>query len=99
MDWWNILLYGIIPVFAVAVLFLVKRRLLWTAPLLSTVLFFVTYIIALRVSGVHLPILQLFSYSEFRGFFLLVVLFQLGIVIALTAAAGFAAYLLKRKKN
>jgi len=97
MDWWNVLLYGIIPVFTVAILFLVKRKLLWTAPLLSAVLFLVTYIVALRVSGVRSPLLMLFTYNESRGFFLLGMSFQLGIVIVLTAAAYFVAYLLKRK--
>lgn len=35
MDWWNILIFGVIPVLTVVIMFIVKRKLLWIAPLIS----------------------------------------------------------------
>ena len=47
MDWWNISVYGAIPALTVAVLFLVRKKFLWTAPLISTGASFVVSIIAM----------------------------------------------------
>ncbi|MBQ2883217.1 MAG: hypothetical protein IJE43_05515 [Alphaproteobacteria bacterium] len=98
MDWWNILIFGIIPVLTVVIIFVVKRKRLWIAPLVSTALAFITYMIAL---GIITPpkLLEFFGYSESRGFFILAMLMHLGIVVALTAIAYLVAYLLKRKQK
>lgn len=97
LDYWlNALIYFVIPVLSVAFMFFVKRRLLWTAPLISTALAFITCLMIFSLSGITLT--SLFSNGEWRAFFLLAMLIQLGIVIMLTAIAYVAAYILKRKK-
>ena len=90
MDWWNISVYGAIPVLTVTIIFFVKRGSLWIAPLTSTVLSFAISIIAMP---------SILSVSEYRGFLLCAMLLHLGIVITLTAIAYFAAYILKRKQK
>lgn len=94
-NWWNILIFGVIPVFTVVMIFIVKRKLLWTVPLISAVLAFFTYMIAL----VPITIVKLFSDNEWRGFFLLSMLMQLVITVVLTVIAYFAAHILKRKQE
>lgn len=93
MDWLNILIFGVIPVITVVILFLVKRKWLWVAPVISTVLAFATYTIAIEPT-----MIEIFRNNEWRGFFLLAMLMQLGIVVVLTAIAYFVEYILKRKK-
>ena len=95
MDLMNILIFGIIPALTVAVIFIVKRKLLWIAPLISTVLAFIIELIALS----PITIVELFSNNEWRGFFILAMLMHLGVVIALTAVAYFLAYILKQKQK
>ena len=95
MDWWNILIFGIIPALTVAVIFLVKRKLLWIAPLISTVLAFITELIALS----PITITELFSNNEWRGFFILAMLMHLIITVVLTVIAYFVAYILKHKQK
>lgn len=94
-NWWNVLVFGAIPVFTVAIIFIVKRKLLWTAPLISTAFTFITYMAALA----PITMAELFSNNEWRGFFLLAVLMHLAITVVLTVAAYFAAYILKRKQK
>ena len=91
MDLINILIFGIIPALTVAVIFIVKRKLLWVAPLISAVLAFITYMIALA----PITIEKLFSENEWRAFFLLAMLIHLVISVVLTVIAYFAAYILK----
>ena len=93
--WWNFLIFGIIPVLTVAVIFIVKKKLLWIAPLISTVLAFISYTIAL----VPITIVELFSNGEWRGFFLLAILMQLAVTVFLTVIAYFATYILKRTQK
>lgn len=38
MDWWNVVFFGVIPILTVAIIFFVKRKFLWMAPLISTIL-------------------------------------------------------------
>lgn len=92
MDWLNILIFGIIPVLTVAVIFTVKRKLLWAAPFVSAVCAFVTY------AMVFSPVTEILSNREWRGFFLLAMLMHLGTAAVLTAIAYLAAYILKRRK-
>ena len=96
LDYWlNLLVYCVIPFGTVAILFVVRRKLLWAAPAISTALAGVTYILVFSLTS---PILKIFTNGEWRGFFLLAMLIQLAVVAALTAAAGLLAYLLKRKR-
>jgi len=94
-NWWNILIFGVIPVLTVAVIFTVKRKLLWTAPLISAVLAFITYMIAL----VPVTMVEIFHNHEWRGFLFLAMSMQLVITVVLTVAAYFAAYILRRKQK
>ena len=89
------MIFGIIPVLTVAVIFIVKRKLLWIAPLISTVLAFISYMIAL----VPITIVEVFSNGEWRVFFLLAILMQLAVTVVLTVIAYFAAHILKRKQK
>ena len=93
MDWWNILIFGVIPVFTVVIIFIVKKKMLWTAPLISTALAFITYVITLA----PITIVEVFSNNEWRAFYILAILMHLVIVIILTAIAYLVAYMLKRK--
>ena len=95
MDWWNVLIFGVIPVLTVIIIFNVKKKLLWIAPLISTVLAFITYMIVLA----PITIVELFNNNEWRSFFLLAMLIHVGIAVVHTAIAYFAAYKLKRKKK
>lgn len=92
---WNLLIFGIIPVLTVGVIFIVKKKWLWIAPLISTVLAFISYMIAL----VPITIVEVFSNGEWSGFFLLAILMQLAVTVALTVIAYFAAYILKQKQK
>lgn len=93
-DALNILIFGVFPGLSVAVLFLMKRKLLWTAPLISTVLALSVYAVALDPS-----IVKILSNNEWRGFLLLALLMQLGIAVILTAAGYLMAHILKRKNK
>lgn len=94
MDFWSILIFGIIPVFAVTVISIGRRKLLWTAPFVSTALAFITYIIILT----PVTIAGILSDHEWRPAFLLAMLLHLGIAAALTIIAYIAAYILNQKK-
>ena len=96
MDWWNVLIFGVIPVLTVVIIFIAKRKMLWTAPLISTALAFIIYMIALELISLS-EMLEFFSYSESRGFFILAMQMHLAIVVVLTVIAYFVAYILKRK--
>ena len=95
MDWWNVLIFGVIPVLTVIIIFNVKKKLLWIAPLISTAFAFITYMIVLA----PITIVELFNNNEWRSFFLLAMLIHFGIAVVHTAIAYFAAYKLKRKKK
>ena len=62
-DVLNVLIFVVIPVISVSVLFFMKRKLLWIAPLLSIMLAFVVYAVTLEPS-----IIKAFSNNEWRGF-------------------------------
>lgn len=93
-DALNVLIFGFFPVLSVAVFFLMKRKLLWAAPLISTVLAFIVYAVALEPS-----IVKIFSNNEWRGFLLLALLMQFGIAAILTAAGYLLAHILKGKNK
>lgn len=93
MDWWNVLIFGVIPVLTVVIIFFVKKKLLWVAPLISTVLAFLCYLITLA----PITIVEVFGNNEWRAFYILAMLMQFGITVVLTVIAYFAANILKRK--
>lgn len=87
MDWWNVSVFGITPVVSVLLVFFVKRKFLWTAPLLSTVL-------SIAISVLAMP--SILSDNMFWGISIPI---HLAIVIILTATAYLVAYILKRKQK
>ncbi len=91
------LLYLVIPLLTVIVFYFVKRKLLWVAPVVSTVLYTVTALIQYSISGIT-PV-ELFNENEWRAFFILGILIQLVIVIVFTAVAYFIAYMLKKNRG
>ena len=91
MDWWNVSVFGVIPVLCVGILFCLRRTALWTAPIFSAVLTILVRVIAMpsvlsdrehsaMLFGIALPI-------------------HLVIAITLTAIAYGAAYLLKKGRS
>ena len=91
MDWWNILIFGVIPVLSVLLVFIVKRKILWIAPLIST--FF-----SIVVSMIAMP--SLLSNNEHSAMFWgISIPIHLVIVVILTAIAYLVAYILKRKQK
>ncbi len=90
MDWWNISVFGIIPVFTVVLIFFVKRKFLWTAPLIST-------IISVIISIIAVP--DILSESEYRPLFGVSMLIHFAIVVLLTVVAYIVAHIIKWKQN
>ena len=91
MDWWNVSVFGIIPVLSVLLVFFIKRKVLWVAPLISTVL-------SVVISVVAMP--SILSNGETRAmFFGISIPMHLVIVVVLTATAYLVAYLFKRKQK
>lgn len=91
LNWWNVSVFCIIPIISVVIVFFVKRKILWTAPLISSVLSVVISIIAMP---------SMLSNREHRAmFFGISMPIQLVIVIILTAIAYLAAYIIKCKKQ
>lgn len=79
MNWWNFLQFGVIPVLAVASIFFIRRKLLWIAPFLSTIL-------AIVANAIRTP--SILSYGEHRAMFFILVVpghFVFGIILALLA--------------
>lgn len=90
-NWWNASLFCIIPILSVVIVSFIKRKFLWIAPLISTVLSVVISII---------PMPSLLSNREHRAmFFGIAIPIQLVIVIILTVIAYLVAYILKRRKK
>ena len=91
MDWYNIVIFGVIPIASVTLMYFIKRKLLWIAPLISTIL-------AVVVTIIDSP--TILTYSEHRNmFFILVVPGHFVIGIILTVIAYVVGYLLKQKKT
>lgn len=91
----ELLIFGGIPVLTVAAIFLVKRKFLWAAPVISAALALIAYTIALG----PVSMAEVFRNSEWRGFLLLAMLIQFGITAMLSAIAGFAAFIIRQKQT
>jgi len=96
-DIWNVVLFGVIPVLSVVIVFCVKRKFLWVAPLISTALYVIANIIAMP---------SLLSYilsvtnNEYRAMFLgIAVPMHFVIALILTIIAYIVAHILKQKQN
>ncbi len=92
------LILWIVPALTVTVLFLGKRKLLWIAPVVSTAFSF--FLDVVLVAPVTLT--AVLRDHEWRAFFLLVLLIQLGVAVVLTLLAYIAAYIaayIRRRKN
>lgn len=91
MDWWNISVFGVIPVLSVVIFFCVKRKFLWAAPLISTAL-------SVIVSVIAMP--SILSDNEHRNMFWgISIPMHFVIAVALTVIAYIVAHILKQKKN
>ena len=91
MDWWNVSVFGVIPVSTVVCLFCFKRRHLWFAPIISTIL-------AIAISLIAMP--SILSDSAHRAmFFGISIPMHLVIVTILTAIACFVSHTLKPKQK
>ena len=91
INWWNISLFCIIPILSVVIIFSVKRKLLWIAPLISTVL-------SVVISVITMP--SILSYNEHRAMFFGIALpIHIVSVIVITAIAYLVAYILKQKQK
>jgi hypothetical protein len=91
MDWWNISVFGVIPVLTVLFLFCVKRKHLWSAPIISTIL-------AVIISLIAMP--TIFEGGEAANmFFKLVIPLHLLITLVLTGVAYGISFILKKKNQ
>ena len=79
MDWWSILVYGIIPILSVVIMLFIKRKVLWLSPIISTL---VTVIISIIRTPTYI------TYGEHRTMFLVFVMpsyFVIGIIFTILA--------------
>lgn len=90
-DIWNIFVFGIIPILSVVIVFYVKRKFLWVAPLISTALYVIANIIAMP---------SILSYNEYRAmFFGICIPMHFVIAVVLTVIAYIAAHITKSKQS
>jgi len=90
LNWWNVSMFCIIPILSVVLVFFIKRKFLWIAPMISTALSSIVSIIAMP------SILRIREHQAM--FFGISIPIQLVIVIILTVIAYLVVYILKRKK-
>lgn len=89
MNWWNISVFCIIPIASVIFFFFWKRKYLWSAPLISTV-------ISVVISLFAMP--SILGDAEYRSmFFGISVMLHILIAVVLTAIAYVATYFWDRK--
>lgn len=89
MNWWNISVFCIIPIVSVVFFFFWKRKYLWMAPLISTV-------ISVAISLLAMP--SILSDAEHRNmFFGISIMLHILIVVVLTVIAYAAARFLAKK--
>lgn len=102
MNWYSPVLFDLnlistiifilIPVLSVLLVFFIKRKFLWTAPIISTILIVMISLITADPS--------LLTVREYRMMFLgIIVPIQLIVVAVLTVIAYVVAYMFKSKKK
>lgn len=89
MDWWNASVFGVIPILAVVCLFCFKRKHLWFAPIISTIL-------AVVISLIAMPAI-LEDREASNMFFKLALPIHIVITLILTAVAYGISFVLKKK--
>lgn len=89
MDWWNISVFGVIPILTVIIVFCIKRKFLWIAPIMSTILSIIISIIAI-------PTL-LEGGEATTMFFGIAIPVHLLFVVILTVIAYAISHLIKKK--
>lgn len=91
MDWWNVSVFGVIPVLCVGILFCFRRKALWAAPIFSAVL-------TILVSVIAMP--SVLSDREHSAMLFGIALpIHLVIAVVWTGIAYGAAYLLKKGRS
>ena len=91
MDWWNVSVFGVIPVLTVLFLFFAKRKHLWSAPIISIIL-------AIIISLIAMP--TLFEGGEAANMFIkLVIPVHLLITLIFTGVAYGISFILKKKNH
>lgn len=92
LDLISIILFLVLPVLSVGSVFLMKRTLLWIAPVISTIFML---IISVAASG-----LSLLTVGEYRGMFLgICVPIHFAVSAVLTAIAYVVSYILRQRQN
>lgn len=91
LNWFSTIIFILFPIVSVATLFLVKRKFLWIAPIVSTVL-------SIGLAAMVEP--SMLMYGVYRSmFFGIVVPMQLIIAVILTVAAYIAGHFLERARE
>lgn len=91
MDWWNVSVFGVIPVLCVGIIFCLRRKALWTAPILSAVL-------TILISVVAMP--SILSDREHRAMFFGISLpIHFVVAAALTGIAYGIVYFSKKGRS
>lgn len=91
LNWFSTITFILFPIVSVAMLILVKRKFLWAAPIVSTVL-------SIGFAAMVEP--SMLTYGEYRSmFFGLVIPMQLIVAVILTVAAYIAGRFLKRARG
>ena len=88
MMFWNIFNFVLIPLLTVTVIFIAKRKLLWTTPLTSAILAFISYVIALGP--------DILSSKERSWYLFMAILVNFGVSVVLTLISYIIGYILKR---
>lgn len=97
MNWWNISVFCIIPIFSVGVMLCIKRNRLWLAPFVSTVLScFISAALTFIVSVVAMP--SILYDNEHRALFFLSLILQF-IIIFVLSVIGFVIKYIFHNKN
>lgn len=97
MNWWNISVFCIIPIFSVVVMFCFKINRLWIAPLVATVLS--CLISAVLTSIVSIAAMPSILYdNEHRALFFLCLILQF-IIIFVLSVIGFVIKYIFHNKN
>ena len=98
MNWWNISVFCIIPIFSVGFMFCFKINRLWIAPFVSTVLScLISAALTFIVSVVAMP--SILYDNEHRALFFLCLVLQFIIVFVLSVIGFVIKYIFHNKNR
>lgn len=98
MNWWNISVFCIIPIFSVGFMFCFKINRLWIAPLVSIILScFISAALTFIVSVVAMP--SILYDNEHRALFFLSLVLQFIIVFVLSVIGFVIKYIFHNKNR